>query len=255
MVETKEPPTHPRVVVGCRTDADCNVVHGDGKNVCKSDGTCSCVGGGSGTFCHFGPVNYRDPRDMTKEERRRFKAKFRSDYTLQDYKNWLMLYRDDPENLRENHRRNLKVLLRGGQLEPKDIPSMRVRPPTDAADYFQRLYKGGNIAVHFSEDGPYVGSNYGQFDEFVPPENVSNSWITGNANLYREGKDDARALDWYMRPELSTGTEEQRAGDIYQRYVEKHHNLSDIREVLSRTTRPTPMETRESLLNWSLSDA
>ena len=128
VIDTTHPPTHPRVLVGCTKDEDCNVVNGDGKNVCKSDGTCSCIGGGSGTFCHYGPTAYRDPKDMTPSELRRFKAKFRSNFTLQDYKNWLMLYKNDVENLRAHHRKNLRVLLQGGNLTPKDVP-IHARPP------------------------------------------------------------------------------------------------------------------------------
>lgn len=255
VIDTSEPPTHPRVLVGCRTDADCNVVNGDGKNVCKSDGTCSCIGGGSGLFCHYGPTAYRDPKDMTPDEIRRFKAKFRNNFTLQDYKNWLLLYKHDPEDLRAHHRKNLRILLRGGQMTPKDIPSIRVRPPTDAADYFQRMYKGGNIAVHFPDnDGPYVGANYGEYQDFVPPENVASSWITGVVNAYKEGKDDARALDWYVRPEVMIGEDEQRAGDIYQRYVEKHHNLSDLRTIFERTTRDAVINRDTSLKTFQPSD-
>jgi hypothetical protein len=230
VVDTTEPATHPRVLVGCRTDADCNVVNGDGKNVCKSDGTCSCVGGGSGLFCHYGPVNYRDPKDMSPDELRRFKSKFRNNYTLQDYKNWLLLYKNDPENLREQHRLNLRLLLQGANLTPKDVPHMRIRPPTNASDYFQKMYKGGNIAVQFPDnDSPYVGANFREYDEFVPPENVANSWITGVVNAYQDGKDSARALDWYLLPEVTVGEDEQRVGDVYQRYVQKQHNLADVR--------------------------
>lgn len=246
VVNVSEPPTHPRVLIGCTTDADCNVVNGDGRNVCKSDGTCSCVGGGSGQFCHYGPTAYRDPKDMTPDERRRFKAKYRNTFTLQDYKNWLELYKHDPENLREHHRRNLRILMQGGQLTPKDVPSMRIRPPTDASDYFQKMYRGGNIAVHFPDnDSPYVGANHTDYRDFVPPENVASSWITGVVNAYAEGKDDARALDWYVRPDVTIGEEEQRTGDIYQRYVEKHHNLSDVREIYKRTTRPEAVVWRQ----------
>jgi hypothetical protein len=177
---------------------------------------------------------------MTPDEVRKFKIKFRSNFTLQDYKNWLLLYKEDQDNLRQQHRKNLRVLLQGGQLTPKDIPSIRIRPPTDAADYFQRMYKDGNIAVQFpdSSNGPFVPSNYGKFDSFVPPENVASSWITGQVNLYKEGRDDARALDWYLRPEVTIGEEEQRVGDIANRYIEKQHNLADLRAVFERTSRP-----------------
>ncbi len=236
VVSTTEPPTNPRILVGCRTDTDCNVVNGDGKNVCKSDGTCSCIGGGSGLFCHYGPVKYKDPKDMTADELQRFKAKFRSDFTLQDYKNWIMLYKSDPENLREQHRRNWRILMQGGQLTPKDVPSVAIRPPTDASDYFQRMYRGGNIAVNFPDnDSPYVGANYRDYGDFEPPENVASSWITGVVNAYKEEKDDSKALDWYMLPEVTTGEDEQRAGDIYQRYIEKHQNSADVRAIFNRT--------------------
>lgn len=236
VVDAREPATTARVVVGCRTDADCNVVHGDGKNVCKADGTCSCVGGGSGLFCHYGPVNYRDPRDMTPQERARFKARFRSDFTLQDYKNWLLLYRSDPENLRQHHRANLRTLLKGGQLSPKDVPKVRIRPPTDAAEYFQKMYSGMNIAVQFPDgDSPYTGANYNEYDEFVPPENMPSTWITGIVDAYKDqGKDDAKALDWYVRPNVTVGEDEERVGRIYQRYTERAHTLADLKKLKDR---------------------
>lgn len=229
--------------LGCRTDADCNVVNGDGKNVCKSDGTCACIGGGSGLFCHYGPVNYRDPKDMTADELQRFKTKFRSNFTLQDYKNWLLLYKKDPENLREQHRRNLTLLLQGSMLTAKDIPTVRVRAPTNASDYFQNMYQGANIAVHFNDqDSPYVGANYNDYGDFVPPENIANSWVTGIVNAYKnDGKDDARAIDWYMLPETTTGEDEQRAGDIYQRYVQRQHNLADARVIAGQNLLGRPM--------------
>ena len=206
-------------------------------------------------FCHYGPTAYRDPKDMTPDELRRFKAKFRNNYTLQDYKNWLILYKPDPENLRANHRKNLRVVLRGGQLSPKDIPSIRVRPPTDAADYFQRMYKGGNIAVHFpDETGPYVGANYGDYNDFVPPESTASSWITGQVNSYKEGKDDARALDWYLRPEVTVGVDEERPGSILNRYIEKHHNLADIRAIFDRTNTDAIINRDKSLKTFQPGD-
>lgn len=248
VVDTTEPATHPRVLVGCRTNADCNVVNGDGKNVCQSDGTCSCVGGGSGLFCHYGPVNYRDPKDMTPDELRRFKSKFRNNYTLQDYKNWLMLYKNDPENLRDQHRRNLRLLLQGVNLTPKDVPHMRIRPPTNASDFFQKMYQGGNIAVQFPDnDSPYVGANFREFDDFVPPENIANSWITGVVNSYKEGKDDATALNYYLLPSVTTGDDEQRVGDVYQRYVQRQHNSADIR-IISGSSQNGQVCASDSLL-------
>jgi len=230
IIETRTPTTQlPKV--GCTTDADCNVVNGDGKNVCKADGTCYCLSG-SGLFCHYGPTKFTDPKDMTPKELNRFKWKYRNNMTLQDYKNWLLLYRTDPENLRQHHRKNLQILLRGGQLSEKHVPAIRIKPPTNASDYFAKMYKGGRISVHFpNNDSPLVGYNYTKYIDFIPPENTASSWITGVVDLYKDRKDDARALDWYVRPDAIIGEEEKSVGDTYQKYVRKHHDLSDLRKI------------------------
>jgi hypothetical protein len=235
---TTEIATGKRMKIGCETDADCNIVNGgDGLNVCKSDGKCYCVSG-SGTFCQYGPTNYKDPKDMTDIERRTFKYKFRNNFTLQDYKNWLILYRDDAHHLREHHRDNLATLLRGGNLDEKDIPNIRIKPPMEAADYFAKMYEGGKISVHFPEDnetGPMLPANYGEYSEFIPPENVPKSWITGIVDLYkRPHKDDAKALNFYLRPEVTVGVERELVGEEYLNWVKRHHNLADIRQIQIR---------------------
>jgi hypothetical protein len=226
-----------RMKIGCETDADCNIVNGDGLNVCKRDGKCYCLSG-SGTFCQYGPTNYKDPKDMTDIERRTFKYKFRNNFTLQDYKNWLLLYRDDAHHLREHHRDNLATLLRGGNLDEKDIPNIRIKPPMEAADYFAKMYEGGKISVHFPEDnetGPMLPANYGEYSEFIPPENVPKSWITGIVDLYkRPHKDDAKALNFYLRPEVTVGVERELVGEEYLNWVRRHHNLADIRQIQVR---------------------
>ena len=245
VVETTPPPTQVKSMIGCAKDSDCNGVYGDGKNVCKSDGSCHCVSG-SGTFCHLGPTNYRDPKDMTPDDRERFKAKFRNNMTLQDYKNWLFLYKDEIENLRQHHRRNLLKLLRGGQLTERDVPSVQLKPPTDAADYFQKMYKGGKISVHFPDnDSPLVGANFNQYTDFIAPENTASSWITGVVDLYKETKDDAKALDWSVRPDTSSGLEEQSVGDTYQKYLSKQHDFADLRLILDKAN-PGQLGVRQS---------
>lgn len=223
--------------VGCKTDNDCNIVNGDGLNVCKKDGTCHCVSG-SGTFCQYGPTNYKDPKDMTDIERRTFKYKFRNNFTLQDYKNWLMLYKDDSHHLREHHRDNLSILLRGGNLTQRDIPNVRIKPPMEASDYFAKMYEGGKISVHFPEDnetGPMLPYNYGKYGEFIPPENTAKSWITGVVDLYKRPiKDDAREVNFYLRPEVTVGVERELVGEEYLNWVKRHHNLADIRKIQMR---------------------
>lgn len=256
--DPNEVKTSVKNIIGCTRDEDCNTVYGGGKNVCKSDGKCYCLTG-SGPFCQYGPTNYKDPKDMTVEERQRFKWKYRSNMTLQDYKNWLYLYKDEIENLRQHHRRNLLKLLRGGQLTERDVPAVQIKPPTDAADYFQKMYKGGKISVHFPDnDSPLVGANYNQYTDFIAPENTASSWITGVVDLYKETKDDAKALDWNLRPESNNGFEEQTVGDIYQKYIKKQHDFSDLRKIAhiinEKERAQIPIRQNKSLLTFDNDD-
>lgn len=223
--------------IGCKSDEDCNIVNGSGLNVCKSDGTCHCLSG-SGTFCQYGPTNYKDPKSMTDQEKRIFKYQYRNNFTLQDYKNWLLLYKDDAQHLRENHRDNLAKLLRGDTLFVQDMPNIRIIPPMDPADYFGKMYEGGKISVHFPEEGetgamlPY---NYGKYSEFISPETATKTWITGIVDLYRTPmKDNARELNYYLRPEVTVGVERELVGQEYLNWVKKHHNLADIRKIQIR---------------------
>jgi hypothetical protein len=223
--------------IGCKTDGDCNIVNGGGLNVCKSDGTCHCLSG-SGTFCQYGPTNYKDPKSMTEDERRIFKYQYRNNFTLQDYKNWLLLYRDDSQHLRENHRDNLAKLLRGDTLFVQDMPNIRIIPPADPADYFGKMYEGGKISVHFpeaDETGAMLPYNYGKYSEFISPENAAKTWITGIVDLYKNpNKDSARELNYYLRPEVTVGVERELVGQEYLNWVKKHHNLADIRQIQIR---------------------
>lgn len=223
--------------VGCKNDSDCNIVNGGGLNVCKSDGTCHCLSG-SGDFCQYGPTNYKDPKSMTDQERRVFKYQYRNNFTLQDYKNWLLLYKDDAQHLRENHRDNLAKLLRGDTLFVQDMPNIRIVPPMDPADYFGKMYEGGKISVHFpqeGESGAMLPYNYGKYSEFISPEDATKTWITGVVDLYRNPmKDNARELNYYLRPEVTVGVERELVGQEYLNWVKKHHNLADIRKIQIR---------------------
>jgi hypothetical protein len=228
-----------KTVIGCSQDSDCNVVNGDGKNICKRDGKCYCLSG-SGTFCQYGPTNYADPKDMTPEELEVFKNKYRNNFTLQDYKNWLMLYKGDPQHLRYNHRENLKILLRGGQLTDRDLPTIRIKPPMQAADYFQKMYEGGKVSVHFPEEsatGAMLGYNYNKFSDFVAPEETENAKVTGIVDMYNQPtKDDAFALNAYLIPDVTVGAERELVGQQYQNSVKRFHNLADYRKFAGQPT-------------------
>jgi hypothetical protein len=58
--------------------------------------------------------------------------------TIRDYQNWLLTFSNDPGRLVGFHRGNLKVLLRGGQLESTDMPQ-RTRVPDNSLDQYTQI--------------------------------------------------------------------------------------------------------------------
>ncbi len=212
------------VRVGCAKDSDCNLVHGQGHNICKSDNTCHCVSG-SGTFCHLSSTNYKDPRDMSTIERKIFKKKFRTDMTFQDYKNWLLLYKNETHKLRRHHRINLIKLLNGVVITENDIPDIQVLPPLDPSEYFKKMYNGGKISIQFPESdqtGGLLEYNYSDYGDFIPPQHLETAWITGEVDLFSR-KVNPRELNHYVRPFVTTGEERSAIGReyVYNRDKEK----------------------------------
>lgn len=204
----------------CKSDKDCNIVWGNGKNVCKSDKTCQCVEG-TGDFCHIGPTNYKDPADMSHNEREAFKKSYRKNFTLQDYINWLKLYRDDNDylRLREEHRINYKKLLAGKEIKAEDMPEMILtRVPRNDMDYFSKMYTNkGNISYphDIKDPSPLLAFNYSDYSEFIPPQEVREVWHTGIVDLYKDNKFSAKALNSYLRPDANLGAVEKKIGDNY----------------------------------------
>ena len=103
----------------CASDKDCNIVFGDGQNKCM-EGRCSCVKG-SGTFCHLRPNYYKKLSEMTPSQIIKFKKKGKLEkMTIQDYKNWLSLFKYDYDNLPRQHHQNFQRLQQGQVIY--DIP-------------------------------------------------------------------------------------------------------------------------------------
>lgn len=167
--------------LGCETDDDCNTIRWDDskKNICRVDHTCACEVG-SGSFCTV-PTKYKDPNVMTLVEKNRFK--FQNDlsnFTSRDYANWLMLYKNTPEELTLDHLKNLQLLLRGVSL-PKDIPTRRESPPQSVKQYLDLLDAGKALAIKDVnlDSGVYLPSNYTAYEKFVPPKELTR---VGQAN-------------------------------------------------------------------------
>jgi hypothetical protein len=164
-----------KTVVGCEKDSECNLFYGDGKNTCKSNKQCRCEVG-SGVLCQYGPTNYKDPKDMTTKERTIFKNLSNYDnFTIQDYKDWLALYKKDYYLLSDDHLINLRKVLRGEPLALRDIPTGGLRPPLSSQKYFAEMYdKLTDLEqivspINSSTTGIQVGYNYSDYSDFSPP--------------------------------------------------------------------------------------
>lgn len=94
--------------------------------------------------------NYKEPLDMSESELKVFKSKFRIDYTIKDYSNWLNVYISDDkvDLLPDVHQINAKVIQRGGTLNGGDIPQMSVLPDSYVPlNEFHDIYKNKNILL------------------------------------------------------------------------------------------------------------
>jgi hypothetical protein len=106
---------------------------------------------------------YKNPKDMTPEQVLKFKnnGKF-INMTVKDYENWLLLFRDEPQNLTGFHRGNLKILLRGGDLTASDLPAVTPLPRTSDHEYIEKVSQGTYVQDNIPqpENLGYQASNY-----------------------------------------------------------------------------------------------
>jgi hypothetical protein len=124
-------------------------------------------------ICEYGPTNYQDPQNMSPVDRDLFKYNYPSNMTLQDYINWLKLYQDTKEELAYDHLVNLRKINRGIKLKYEFgicPPSSKYAPPTNAEEYFNKLYnKHGHIDFQShanSTTGALLGANYKDYSDF-----------------------------------------------------------------------------------------
>lgn len=124
----------------------------------------------------YGPTNYLDPKDMTDTERISYMNLYPDNMTLQDYVNWLLLYKNKQEYLSVEHIKNLKKILRGEQLIYQAgvlPPPTKISPPLSSSDYFDNLYTNKNIisrpqignSIHNEMMMTYNSDDYGDFKD------------------------------------------------------------------------------------------
>lgn len=110
---------------------------------------------------------------MTPEQKLKFKsrAKF-NNMTLQDYTNWLTLYKEDQHNLSKHNRQNLKRMLRGDTLTVADIPRDTHKIHPTAAQGYQQLTGETQQTQPDTTDSGIHAANYEDFDQYMPPKNL-----------------------------------------------------------------------------------
>lgn len=131
------------------------------------------------------PTYYMDPSQMTSIQRLKFKnnAKFQN-MTVNDYKNWLLLFKDDQAGLDQYNRKQLRKILKGGKLKLSDIPTEPMVPqsgfPT-AEQQFDHMFPN-----QFKRDkamtvdvSPYA-YNFDDFDTFEPPKRLKHLSIVNS---------------------------------------------------------------------------
>jgi len=87
--------------------------------------------------------NYPDLKDMTIVERNAFKFGYPDGMTMQDYVNWLYLFRKTPNLLNLEHNINYQKLTAGIPIhykKDKTPPPAKRLTPLNADDYFNRMY-------------------------------------------------------------------------------------------------------------------
>ena len=194
------------VKVGCSRNDDCNVLNWDvqgRRNVCQVDNTCYCHSG-SGALCQH-PSNFKDTRSMSPEEKQRFRTQNDlSRFTVRDYYNWLMLFKDDVQALSDDHVSNLKRFLNGDTVTKAMIPRMRESPPPSAAQQLAALWNvgavrapGDGVDVLLADGGPFMPYNYNDFQDFAPPRDTLDARLV---NLDVEKKVDAVELARQLTP-------------------------------------------------------
>lgn len=161
-----------------------------------------------------GEKTYYLPLDrMTPEQKLKFKARAKfANMTLQDYINWLTLYKDDQHNLTKHNRQNLRRMLRGDILTVSDIPKDSNKIPSTAAQHYQKLTGDTNIDMTQPEttDVSINASNYDAYDQYMPPKNLKHMT---HFNQDEDVKYDSPFLD----PKI-TSTEPKEMGNM------KDHN-------------------------------
>jgi len=172
-------------------------------------------------FCNYGITNYPDPKTLKPFEKQLFKLNYSNSFTLQDYINWLWLFKDDDSGLTYIHARNLKKLKKGLFIEPAIVPQLNEKPPIWDSDYYQKLYSIAKDApvnrppmTYHLEQASFLEDEYPDFlqsySDFDPIASRARDLNTDDIL----NKKDATDLDNYIYGVLSIENRDHQARNV-----------------------------------------
>lgn len=111
-------------------------------------------------ICKKGRMNYPDPKQMSPIDKKYFKYNYQSNFTLQDYINWLWLYLDIEDELPYIHLKNFLKLKNGNKIDR--IPNHNTSVIKNKEEYYQKIYTEGFKV----DNNKYQGYNYNHYPSF-----------------------------------------------------------------------------------------
>lgn len=117
--------------------------------------------------CNYGVTNYQDPKDMSYLDRNLFKISYPKNLTLQDYVNWLWIYKNEPSKLSEEHLNNFNKIKKGKMLKYESgitPPAHKQSPGLSSHKDFEKNYK--QFTQLENKHLNVNSSNYENFDEY-----------------------------------------------------------------------------------------
>ncbi len=115
-------------------------------------------------------TKYKNPKKMTTQELKLFLKEYKSDFTIQDYKNWLSLKQYNFKDLSDIHIGNLHKLLKNKPILPEDMPIIDDRE-LKPNEYFMKIYlqKQAKKLSSTIEEEPQLAYNYTDYNNNIPP--------------------------------------------------------------------------------------
>lgn len=121
-----------------------------------------CMENHQHVICKKGRMNYPDPKQMSPIDKKYFKYNYQSNFTIQDYINWLWQYFDTEDELPYVHLKNFLKLKNGNKIDR--VPQKNTSIIKNSEEYYQKIY---TECFKIEEKKQCEGYNYNQYPSFI----------------------------------------------------------------------------------------